>query len=107
VYETLPGSQVFGAARMGESEVAEVALSTDGGRTWIEAKFLDPVQRLPVIAVGLFGAALTYGDGAVTPAISVLAASRSVKGSRRAGTPVPEQRGIAHALRPPRADPAR
>ena len=27
------------------SEVTEVALSTDGGRNWIDAKFLDPVQR--------------------------------------------------------------
>jgi KUP system potassium uptake protein len=32
-------------------------------------------QRLPIIvAVGLFGAALIYGDGAITPAISVLSA---------------------------------
>ena len=48
VYETVPANQVyqvFGAAWTGESEVTEVALSTDGGRTWIEAKFLDPVQR--------------------------------------------------------------
>jgi DMSO/TMAO reductase YedYZ molybdopterin-dependent catalytic subunit len=48
VYETLPANQVyqvFGAAWTGESEVTEVSLSTDGGRTWVEAKFLDPVQR--------------------------------------------------------------
>ena len=32
-------------------------------------------QRRPIIvAVGLFGAALIYGDGAITPAISVLSA---------------------------------
>jgi hypothetical protein len=31
-------------------------------------------QRLLIIAFGLFGAALIYGDGAVTPAISVLSA---------------------------------
>ena len=32
-------------------------------------------QQLPIIvAVGLFGAALIYGDGAITPAISVLSA---------------------------------
>src|SRR5580693_1978765 len=32
-------------------------------------------ERRPVIvAVGLFGAALIYGDGAITPAISVLSA---------------------------------
>jgi KUP system potassium uptake protein len=31
-------------------------------------------QRLGIIAIGLFGAALIYGDGAITPAISVLSA---------------------------------
>src|ERR1700746_1616149 len=31
-------------------------------------------HRPAVIAVGLFGAALIYGDGAITPAISVLSA---------------------------------
>ena len=48
VYEIVPANQVyqvFGAAWTGESEVTEIALSTDGGRTWTEAKFLDPVQR--------------------------------------------------------------
>jgi len=48
VYETLPanrGYTVFGAAWAGETEVTEITLSTDGGRTWNEAKFLDTVQR--------------------------------------------------------------
>jgi DMSO/TMAO reductase YedYZ molybdopterin-dependent catalytic subunit len=48
VYETIPTNQtyeVFGAAWTGESEVTEVALSTDDGRTWNKAKFLDPVSR--------------------------------------------------------------
>jgi KUP system potassium uptake protein len=31
-------------------------------------------QRKAIVAVGLFGAALVYGDGAITPAISVLSA---------------------------------
>src|SRR6202047_3859420 len=31
-------------------------------------------HRPAIIAVGLFGAALIYGDGAITPAISVLSA---------------------------------
>jgi KUP system potassium uptake protein len=31
-------------------------------------------QRPLVVAIGLFGAALIYGDGAITPAISVLSA---------------------------------
>jgi DMSO/TMAO reductase YedYZ molybdopterin-dependent catalytic subunit len=48
VYETLAGNQVytvFGAAWAGETEVTEITVSTDGGRSWVEAKFLDPVQR--------------------------------------------------------------
>src|SRR5437588_1036501 len=36
---------VFGAAWAGETEVSEIAVSTDGGQTWAEAEFLDPVQR--------------------------------------------------------------
>src|SRR5258705_4718760 len=31
-------------------------------------------QRPVIVAIGLFGAALIYGDGAITPAISVLSA---------------------------------
>jgi KUP system potassium uptake protein len=35
--------------------------------------------RMGVVAVGLFGAALIYGDGAITPAISVLSALEGLK----------------------------
>jgi DMSO/TMAO reductase YedYZ molybdopterin-dependent catalytic subunit len=48
VYETLSANRVytvFGAAWAGESEVTEIALSTDRGQTWVQAEFLDPVQR--------------------------------------------------------------
>jgi DMSO/TMAO reductase YedYZ molybdopterin-dependent catalytic subunit len=48
VYETLAANQpytVFGVAWAGEAEVTGVAVSTDGGRTWAEAEFLDPAQR--------------------------------------------------------------
>jgi DMSO/TMAO reductase YedYZ molybdopterin-dependent catalytic subunit len=48
VYETLPPHQVYtvqGAAWAGGTEVAGVEVSTDGGRTWAGAEFLDPVQR--------------------------------------------------------------
>ncbi len=41
-------------------------------------------ERLGVIAIGILGAALLYGDGAITPAISVLSALEGIKG------PVPE-----------------
>jgi KUP system potassium uptake protein len=36
-------------------------------------------QRPLIVAVGLFGAALIYGDGAITPAISVLSALEGVQ----------------------------
>jgi DMSO/TMAO reductase YedYZ molybdopterin-dependent catalytic subunit len=48
VYEALVPNcacTVFGAAWAGEIEVSEIAVSTDGGQTWTEASFLDPVQR--------------------------------------------------------------
>lgn len=48
VHETLAPNQVYtvsGAAWAGETEVTEIAVSTDGGHTWAEAQFLDPVQR--------------------------------------------------------------
>jgi DMSO/TMAO reductase YedYZ molybdopterin-dependent catalytic subunit len=48
VYETLAPNQVYmvsGAAWAGETEVMGIAVSTDGGQTWAEAEFLDPVQR--------------------------------------------------------------
>lgn len=40
---------------------------------------LSPVQRRCLIPVGLFGAALLYGDGVITPAISVLSAVEGLK----------------------------
>ena len=36
-------------------------------------------RRPTIVAVGLFGAALTYGDGTITPAISVLSALEGLK----------------------------
>jgi DMSO/TMAO reductase YedYZ molybdopterin-dependent catalytic subunit len=48
VYETLAPDQVYtvyGAAWAGETDVTGIAVSTDGGQTWAEAEFLDPVQR--------------------------------------------------------------
>ena len=37
-------------------------------------KILSKTERWPLILVGIFGAALLYGDGMITPAISVLSA---------------------------------
>jgi DMSO/TMAO reductase YedYZ molybdopterin-dependent catalytic subunit len=48
VYESLAPNQAYtvtGASWAGESEIARVAVSVDGGLTWKEAEFLDPVQR--------------------------------------------------------------
>jgi DMSO/TMAO reductase YedYZ molybdopterin-dependent catalytic subunit len=48
VYETLVPHRtytVFGAAWAGETDVTEIAVSIDGGQTWAEAEFLDPVRR--------------------------------------------------------------
>src|SRR5262245_55528231 len=36
-------------------------------------------ERVSVIAIGVLGAALLYGDGAITPAISVLSALEGLK----------------------------
>jgi DMSO/TMAO reductase YedYZ molybdopterin-dependent catalytic subunit len=48
VYETLVPNRiypVFGAAWAGETDVTEIAVSTDGGQTWAEAEFLDRARR--------------------------------------------------------------
>jgi DMSO/TMAO reductase YedYZ molybdopterin-dependent catalytic subunit len=48
VYETLAPNRIYtisGAAWAGETDVTEIAVSTDGGRTWTEAEFVDPVRR--------------------------------------------------------------
>jgi DMSO/TMAO reductase YedYZ molybdopterin-dependent catalytic subunit len=48
VYETLAADRVYivsGAAWAGETEVAGIAVSTDGGETWIDAEFSDPPER--------------------------------------------------------------
>jgi DMSO/TMAO reductase YedYZ molybdopterin-dependent catalytic subunit len=48
VYETLAPNRIYpvwGAAWAGETDVTEIAVSPDGGQTWSEAEFLDPVRR--------------------------------------------------------------
>lgn len=47
VYETLAPNRIYtisGAAWAGETSVTEIAVSTDGGQTWTEAEFVDPVR---------------------------------------------------------------
>jgi DMSO/TMAO reductase YedYZ molybdopterin-dependent catalytic subunit len=48
VYETLVPNRICtisGAAWAGDTDVTEIAVSTDGGRSWVEAEFVDPVRR--------------------------------------------------------------
>src|SRR5258705_807214 len=48
VYETLAPNRIYtvsGAAWSGETDVVEIAVSTDGGRSWAKAEFLDPARR--------------------------------------------------------------
>jgi DMSO/TMAO reductase YedYZ molybdopterin-dependent catalytic subunit len=48
VYETLAPGQpytVFGAAWAGAADVTEIWLSLDGGASWVQGEFLDPVRR--------------------------------------------------------------
>jgi len=48
IYETIAPNMIYtvsGAAWSGETDVTEIAVSTDGGRTWADAKFIDPVRR--------------------------------------------------------------
>ena len=47
-HETVPTNQsytVFGAAWAGETDVTEIFISTDGGQTWAEGEFIDPINR--------------------------------------------------------------
>jgi DMSO/TMAO reductase YedYZ molybdopterin-dependent catalytic subunit len=48
VHESLAPNRIYtvsGAAWSGETDVAGIAVSTDGGRTWAEAELLDPPRR--------------------------------------------------------------
>ena len=59
------------AARVGQQKIeAESPKGKRPKRSWQEVKR----ARVPLIMLGLFGSALLYGDGVITPAISVLSA---------------------------------
>ncbi|HSM88755.1 MAG TPA: KUP/HAK/KT family potassium transporter, partial [Desulfobacterales bacterium] len=53
-----------------------------------QAKHLRPRLRSAVITGGIFGAALLYGDGVITPAISVLSAIEGLEVATKAAKPV-------------------
>ena len=42
------------------------------------------MSKAALVALGIFGAALFYGDGMITPAISVLSAVEGLRSRRRA-----------------------
>ncbi len=48
VYETLEPDRpytIFGAAWAGDTDVTEISISVDGGASWIQGEFLDPINR--------------------------------------------------------------
>ncbi|MEP7011506.1 MAG: potassium transporter Kup [Acidobacteriota bacterium] len=55
--------------------------------TLVRGKIDGPKARKAVVAVGLFGAALLYGDGMITPAISVLSAVEGLSVATSTFTP--------------------
>ncbi len=59
-------------------------------------------HRPTIVAVGLFGAALIYGDGAITPAISVLSALEGLNMASSLSSTAPSSLPISP--RSPRAD---
>ena len=60
---------VLRADNRGEGGILALMALVQGG-----ARKLGPHERRVVLILGLFGAALLYGDGAITPAISVMSA---------------------------------
>ncbi len=63
-------------------------------------KILSKTERWPLILIGIFGAALLYGDGMITPAISVLSAVEGLQLATPIFTPyvLPVTIGILVAL---------
>ena len=48
VYETLEPNRpysIFGAAWAGDTDVTEIWISDDGGASWVQGEFLDPINR--------------------------------------------------------------
>jgi KUP system potassium uptake protein len=85
------------AARVGQRKIeAESPKDKKPKRSWQEVKR----ARVPLIMLGLFGSALLYGDGVITPAISVLSAVEGLEVATHAFTPVvaPLTCGILIAL---------
>jgi KUP system potassium uptake protein len=83
------------AARVGDSK-AEARVERRKPRNWQDVKR----SSFVLVMLGLFGAALLYGDGVITPAISVLSAIEGLEVATHRFTPVvvPLTCGILLAL---------
>lgn len=67
---------VMRADNKGEGGILSLMALASGGSS---AAKIHPQRKLLIIVLGLFGAALLYGDGIITPAISVLSAVEGLK----------------------------
>jgi KUP system potassium uptake protein len=66
-------SFIMRADNQGEGGIMALAALLDG------AKLKRPAVKLTLVTLGIFGASLFYGDGMITPAISVLSAVEGLK----------------------------
>jgi KUP system potassium uptake protein len=66
-------SFIMRADNQGEGGIMALAALLDG------AKLKSPAVKLTLVTLGIFGASLFYGDGMITPAISVLSAVEGLK----------------------------
>jgi KUP system potassium uptake protein len=66
-------SFIMRADNQGEGGIMALAALLDG------AKLKRPALKLTLVTLGIFGASLFYGDGMITPAISVLSAVEGLK----------------------------
>jgi hypothetical protein len=59
---------IFGAAWAGDTDVTEICISLDGGASWIQGDFVDPITRRDLLLTSLL-AALPLGarSAAATP----------------------------------------
>ena len=72
-------SLVLRADNHGEGGILALMALVRGGKTESISESRSTRRSAIIVAIGLFGAALLYGDGLITPAISVLSAVEGLK----------------------------
>ena len=72
-------SLVLRADNRGEGGILALMALVRGGSTGVPAGTKRSRRSVVIVALGLFGAALLYGDGLIAPAISVLSAVEGLK----------------------------